>query len=168
MAAKVSAATKCSKEEVQFWKIHWDEKPAFWHIDAVNKNLAKYFNRLVPNSPSSPEDETRTIFVPLCGKTRDIAYLLSRGLKVFGLEGVKQAIEALDAENSFDLKFDKAQSIYYTEDRQLQIYFGDMYTCPIEKWGPFDFVWDRASFCAVEYSFRPSYKEIMQRSVDGE
>lgn len=144
---------------VQYWKTRWEENKIGWHIDDVNPNLINFLGRLTNSST------TKKIFVPLCGKTRDIAYLLSHGFEVFGIEGVRQAIEELDKENSFNLKFNEKELLYHTQDNRLQIYAGDLFKCPIEKWGPFDFIWDRGSFIAMEYPFRPAYKEMMQRSL---
>jgi thiopurine S-methyltransferase len=95
----------------------------------------------------------------------DIPYLYQQGHQVFGVEAVAKAIEDLSNENSLGLKFNPETSTYATEDGRIRIYNGDIFTCPFEKFGPFDCVWDRGSFIALEYPFRTAYKEMIQRSL---
>lgn len=95
----------------------------------------------------------------------DIAYILSLGFTVFAVEGVAKAVETLSEENGFNLKFYENESIYRSPDGNLEIYLGDLFTCPIEKYGPFDYVWDKGSLTAIDEEMRPSYKAVMQKSV---
>jgi UDP-2,3-diacylglucosamine pyrophosphatase LpxH len=97
----------------------------------------------------------------------DIPYLLQLGFRVFGVEGVRQAIEELGTENSLEFQYEEGESIYRTEDRRLVIYHGDILTCPIEKWGPFDAVWDRGAFGTVTYEIRQQYIDIVRRGLQG-
>jgi len=107
----------------------------------------------------------KKFFLPLCGKTKDIPYLLSLGHQVFGIEGALQPILELQSENSLKLYFDQEKSLYYTADHQLEIYSGDVFACPVEEYGPFDCIWDRGSFVALDYSTREAYTDLMSRSV---
>lgn len=78
---------------------------------------------------------------------------------------MKKAIETLNEENEFGLEFDEQESIYQGLDGRLQIYLGDLFTCPIEKWGPFDYVWDKGSLTAIDEESRPAYKSVVRKSV---
>ena len=139
-----------------------------WHRPDINPTLIKYTNLLLPDKDAKSDSSARkTIFLPLCGKTKDIAYLLSTGFNVFGIEGVRQAIEELNDENSFNLKYNPSKSIYATEDERLIIYHGDIFKCPIESWGPFDCVWDRGAFGTVAYDLRDQYIDVIRRGLNG-
>jgi thiopurine S-methyltransferase len=150
-------------EHVNYWAIRWQEKRTGWHMEKVNPTLVENIELLtsVPGNPSP----SKKILVPLCGKTHDLLYLLGLGHQVFGIEGVHECDLGLGERDGFKFNYNSEESIYHTEDGRLQIYCGDLLEIPIEKWGPFDAVWDRGSLVAVEYSHRQAYKEIMKRSL---
>lgn len=87
------------------------------------------------------------------------------GYYVFAVEGVRKAVETLNDENDFHLEFDEHDSSFRSPDGKLQIYLGDLFTCQMEKWGPFDYVWDKGSLTAIDEQSRFSYKAAMQKSV---
>jgi thiopurine S-methyltransferase len=153
---------------LDIWEKRWAANQLRWHKSSENQYLINYFD-LLCNPSKEPADaeslKPRRFFIPLCGKTMDIAFILSQGHTVFAVEGVKQAIEILNEENSFNLTFDSNESVYSNADKTLQIYLGNIFTCPIQKWGPFDCVWDRGSITAIDYSSHKEYSDFMKRSV---
>jgi thiopurine S-methyltransferase len=149
------------EENKNFWEKRYESNSLEWHIDDVHPQLRKYLSLLAPS-----EGRKKKFFLPLCGKTKDICYLLSLGHEVFGVDCVKLAIDQLNEENNLGLKFDSEESLFYSDDRKLQILVGDFFTFPIEKWGPFDCVWDRGSFIAIDYPLRDPYIKVLQRSVN--
>lgn len=144
---------------VNYWADRWAQDKTGWHRSDVSRKLIANLPKLCDGGVS------KTFFIPLCGKTVDIPYLYAQGHKVFGVEAVAKAIEELNEEHSLGLKFDSESSTYATDDGRVTIYCGDIFACPMDRFGPFDCVWDRASFIAFEYPFRPAYKEMMQRSL---
>lgn len=146
-------------ENLNFWLDRWAQGRIGWHKSAVNQQLIENMPKLCDRNVS------KKFFIPLCGKTIDIPYLYAQGHRIFGVELVPKAIEDLNAEHSLGLMFHPESSTYSTSDGKIEIYCGDIFTCPFEKFGPFDCVWDRASFVALEYASRPAYKEMMQRSL---
>lgn len=146
-------------KNVNYWADRWMQEKIGWHRSAVNKQLIENLPKLCDGSAS------KKFFIPLSGKTVDIPYLYAQGHRVFGVEAVPMAIEALNTEHSLGLKFDPESSTYATDDGNVVIYCGDIFTCPFEKFGPFDCVWDRGSFVAFDYPFRAAYKEMIQRSL---
>ncbi|CAL8143865.1 unnamed protein product [Orchesella dallaii] len=159
---------------VDFWHKRWEENRIGFHKSEINPHLLRQIEKMTGQSLTAEpirdsaqflENSKKTWFVPLCGKTMDIPYLLSQGFRVFGLEASTLAIEALDEEHSLSLIYNDETKLFTGADGRLQIYTGDFFTCPIEKFGPFDYVWDRGSFIAVEYSFRKNYIEVMQRAL---
>lgn len=143
---------------VNYWADRWTQEKIGWHKSVVNKQL-------IENLPKLCAGASKTFFIPLCGKSVDIPYLYERGHRVFGVEAIPKAIEELNTEHSLGLTFDLNTSTYATDDGKIIIYLGDIFKCPFEKFGPFDCVWDRGSFVAFEYPFRPAYKEMVQRSL---
>mmetsp|Transcript_16300 Transcript_16300/g.28828 ORF Transcript_16300/g.28828 Transcript_16300/m.28828 type:complete len:295 (+) Transcript_16300:3-887(+) len=81
-----------SLDDVQvFWAQRWSGPKLGWHKDDVNPHLTKYTDLLLP---SEGEDNNR-IFVPLCGKSVDLAYLAShpKVSHVVGVDIVRSAAE---------------------------------------------------------------------------
>lgn len=164
--------------DLGYWSTRWAEQRIGWHQNQVDKYLIKYYSQItgkaLPSGPLSPESKEfvenskKTWFVPLCGKTLDLPFLLSLGYSVFGVEGVRQAIDALDKENNLGLVLDEKNSTFVGVGGRLRIYFGDLFQCPLNELGPFDFVWDRGSLIAILYEFRPGYKKMLQTALKKE
>lgn len=113
-----------------------------------------------------PEIESKKVFIPLCGKTKDIPFLYNLGHEVFGVESVASVVEELNSENNLGMTFDPERALYQTEDRRLKVLLGDLFKCRIEDWGPFDCVWDRGSFVAIDYPLREAYVGVMQKALN--
>jgi len=71
--------------ETSFWHKKWEQNEIAFHQGEANPLLVKYFTEL------SLEKGSR-VFVPFCGKTLDISWLLSNGYRVAGVELSKIAI----------------------------------------------------------------------------
>lgn len=65
--------------EPGFWQARWETKQIGFHEGKPNAYLVRHLPRL-GLAPGA------RIFLPLCGKTRDIAYLLGQGFAVAGAE----------------------------------------------------------------------------------
>ena len=81
--------------DAHFWHEKWQNREIGFHEGSPNSLLVKHFNDL-KLEPSS------TMFVPLCGKTKDIAWLLEKGIKVAGVElnetAIRELFDELDLE----------------------------------------------------------------------
>ena len=77
--------------EASFWHAKWEKGEIAFHQDDVNPLLLDHFGAL-----SLPSDSY--VFVPLCGKTRDIRWLLESGYRVAGAELSRVAVEQLFAD----------------------------------------------------------------------
>jgi thiopurine S-methyltransferase len=63
------------------WTSRWTENRIGFHKEVVNPHLLKHLPVL-----ASEAGGKETVFVPLCGKTKDLKYLEERGFNVVGLE----------------------------------------------------------------------------------
>ena len=77
--------------EHNFWHSKWQNNEIGFHEPTGNPFLVKYADVILNTSPALPP----RIFVPLCGKTRDIAWLLSQQCQVIGAELSEIAIQQL-------------------------------------------------------------------------
>ena len=71
----------------QFWLEKWQTNEIGFHQDEVNSYLENWWRSLQIKSGD-------TVFVPLCGKSRDMLWLLGQGYKVIGIEISPQAVES--------------------------------------------------------------------------
>ncbi len=71
---------------IKFWLDVWDNNEIGFDQKAVNPLLASHIKSLDLASEDS-------IFVPLCGKSIDMIWLLKQGYKVVGVELSEAAIE---------------------------------------------------------------------------
>ena len=72
--------------DVDFWHQKWRLNQIAFHMHKANPMLVQYFSRL--NLVAG-----NRVFVPLCGKTLDIGWLLAQGYQVVGAELSQSAIE---------------------------------------------------------------------------
>ena len=57
------------------WSNRWREGRAGWHLEGVHKMLEKYFLLRIVDGRTDLR-----IFVPLCGKARDLKWMFDQGL----------------------------------------------------------------------------------------
>ena len=65
--------------EAKFWHDRWVSNEIGFHKNEANPLLVNYVDKLSLGKGSR-------VFLPLCGKTLDIGWLLSRGFRVAGAE----------------------------------------------------------------------------------
>lgn len=134
----------------QFWHNRWHAHEIGFHLEQANPLLAKHFKRL-GLAPGS------RVFIPLCGKTRDIAWLLSQGHHVAGVELVELAIVELFDELGVKPQVKTIGTIKQYSAPQLDILVGDIFLVTSSLLGPVDAVYDRAALVALPPGLRRAY-----------
>ena len=81
--------------EASFWHQKWATNDINFHQSKTNPLLLKYFDALHCGNNSR-------IFVPLCGKSLDVSWLLSNGHRVAGVELSGLAVGQLFAKFKLD------------------------------------------------------------------
>src|SRR5262249_2938954 len=115
-----------------------------------NPLLVKYFNELSLAKCSR-------IFVPLCGKTLDISWLLSKGYPVAGAELSQIAIEQLFMELGMQPEISTVGGVEQWSSNNLDIFVGDIFALSRKMLGPVDAVYDRAALVAFPEEMRKRY-----------
>jgi len=108
-----------------FWAQRWAGPKLGWHKEDVNPHLAKYTNLLlgIDSNESESKDKTTNnknakvleeeggarIFVPLCGKSVDLAYLASHPQisHVVGIDIVRNAAEDFASDHQFEFSVEE-------------------------------------------------------------
>ncbi|KMT66013.1 thiopurine S-methyltransferase [Catenovulum maritimum] len=142
--------------QASFWHSKWDKGEIGFHLDQANPLLLKHFDSLALT-------KGQTIFVPLCGKTKDIAWLLAQGLNVVAVELNKTAVEALFSELNVTAQITQLDELNLYKAKQLSVFQGDFFNLSSELIGKIDAVYDRAALIALPIEMRIKYtQQIMQ------
>ncbi|MDF1624566.1 MAG: thiopurine S-methyltransferase [Pseudohongiella nitratireducens] len=136
--------------EAQFWQEKWQKNEIGFHEPDVNPLLVEHISALA----LEPGDR---IFLPLCGKTLDIAWLLSQGYRIVGVELVELAIEQLFAEMEVEPDISSAGKMLHYQAPGIDIYVGDLFDLTADILGTVDAVYDRAAFVALPPQMREKY-----------
>lgn len=136
--------------EHDFWHERWQNNQIAFHEDEGNALLRRHFGalRLAPGA---------RVFVPLCGKTLDIGWLLDQGLSVAGVELSEIAIRQLFDELKRTPDVAPAGPLTRFSAPGLDIYVGDYFALTAEILGPVDAVYDRAALVALPAEMRKRY-----------
>jgi thiopurine S-methyltransferase len=133
-----------------FWHKRWEKNEIGFHQSAVNVLLSDHFSGL-----SLPQ--TSRVFVPLCGKTRDIAWLLSQGHRVVGVELSKLAVEELFVDLGVAPKISVQGDLLRYSAPGLEIFVGDIFELSGDLLGRVDAIYDRAALVAFPTEMRGRY-----------
>lgn len=136
--------------EAEFWHTKWENKSIGFHKSEANPNLVEYFGtlQLVQNS---------RVFLPLCGKTLDISWLLSNNYQVVGAELSEIAIIELFEELGLTPQITEIDSLKLYSAENIDIFVGDIFNLTSDILGNIDAVYDRAALVALPLDLRSKY-----------
>lgn len=97
------------------------------------------------------------MFVPLCGKTLDIDWLLAAGVRVIGIEYNQSAIEEVFDRLDLVRAITPRGELVEYEAGGLRIYMGDFFELTAERLGKVHAVYDRAALVALPDETRVKY-----------
>ncbi len=134
----------------EFWHQRWQQNQIGFHQQEINPYLQRHW----PGLLLSPKSR---VFVPLCGKSSDMLWLLSMGYQVLGVELSPVAVESFFSENNLKPRSYRLGGFWVFEVDGLQIYCGDFFALQPELTGRIDAVYDRASLVALPPDLRLEY-----------
>lgn len=135
-----------------FWLEKWEQKQIAFHQSKANSLLINNIDKL------NLKDESR-IFIPLCGKTLDIAYLLSKGYKVAGAELSEIAINELFEELEIVPQIADLGTIKHYSANNIDIFVGDIFDLNKDILNSIDAIYDRAALVALPLEMRKRYSQ---------
>jgi thiopurine S-methyltransferase len=136
--------------EASFWHNRWQTNQTGWHESTVNPLLIAHFPSL--NLPPG-----RRVFVPFCGKSLDLGWLLSQGYMVAGAELSELAVTQLFAELDIASSISAVGKHKLFRGEKIDIFMGDLFDLSREMLGPVDAVYDRAALVALPEAMRMQY-----------
>jgi thiopurine S-methyltransferase len=138
--------------EASFWHDKWDKNQIGFHAAKVNGFLKAHFSALaVP--------EGGRVFVPLCGKTRDIGWLIQHGCHVVGAELSEVAIVQLFQDLGVVAEVEELGRVTRYSGEGITVFVGDVFDVRADMVGDIMAVYDRAALVALPEEVRGKYAE---------
>ena len=145
--------------DASFWHQRWEKNEIAFHQTKANPLLVEYFHQL-------SLAKGNRIFVPLCGKTLDISWLLSNGYCVAGAELSQIAIEQLFMELGVQPTISGVGEVDQWSAKDIDIFVGDIFAVSRKILGPVDAVYDRAALVAFPEEMRNRYTAHLTEITD--
>ncbi len=140
--------------EIDFWLERWSRGEPGFHQQYINPYLGYYYGEL---GPPREKRASLKVFVPLCGKSKDLWWLAQNDYDTIGIECSELAVEQFFAENNLTYsKASKGEHVSY-KSRNLEILLGDFFALEPEDIGEFTDIFDRASLIALPPDMRRQY-----------
>ena len=136
--------------ELSFWHDRWERTEIGFHQQEINVHLQQFWNRLGLR-PGQP------VFVPLCGKSRDLLWLAGEGYPVIGVEISPIAVEAFFQENGLHPHRWREGAFEIWEQDEVRILLGNFFALEPQHLAMIAGVYDRASLIALPPTMRERY-----------
>tara|TARA_R110002153_G_scaffold10418_1_gene41135 strand:+ start:10938 stop:11570 length:633 start_codon:yes stop_codon:yes gene_type:complete len=133
-----------------YWHQKWADNDIAFHENDGNPLLKRHFSLL--NLAISSR-----VFIPLCGKTLDIAWLLSKGYQVVGAELSQFAVQELFKNLGIEPSVSKNGKFDHYQAVNLDIFVGDIFNLSTDIIGSVDAIYDRAALVALPVELRIKY-----------
>ncbi|WP_225616187.1 thiopurine S-methyltransferase [Methylomonas albis] len=133
-----------------FWHQRWQQNQIGFHQQAFNPILQLHWPRLAIR-------QNARVLVPLCGKSKDLLWLLAMGYQVVGVELSPLAVESFFADNDLKPTVRRQGEFWVSEVDGLQIFCGDFFALQAADVGELDAVYDRAALVALPPDMRIDY-----------
>lgn len=142
----------------EFWHDKWQKNEIGFHLNQPHSLLVKYIDSL-------NLEKNNRIFLPLCGKSLDIHWLLAQGYHLIGIDLSPIAIEELMAELAIPFTERKLEKLTYYHHPQIDLFVGDFFELTSSNIGKIDAIYDRAALVALPEEMRTDYAQhLMQIS----
>ncbi len=138
--------------EPEFWHQRWKDNVLGFHLSEANPLLVANFKALALKAGSR-------VFLPLCGKTLDIHWLLSEGYRVAGAELSEIAVNQLFEDIKLKPTITNLGDLTHYSAKNIDIFVGDIFHLSRKDLGVVDAVYDRAAFVALPKAMRDRYAE---------
>lgn len=145
--------------EANFWHQRWQKGEIAFHEGQVNRLLAAHFQALQLPVGSR-------VFLPLCGKTRDITWLMQAGYQVVGAELSELAVNELFADLNLQARITQHAHYRHYQAAGIDILVGDIFQLTAQDVGVVHGVYDRAALVALPENMRLDYaRQLMALSA---
>ncbi len=144
--------------EERFWIDKWEKGEIGFHQNEFNSNLVKYSGKFFKDCSK--------VFVPLCGKTKDMIFLIGKGFKVVGIDLSEKAIISFFEENNFSYKSQIYDGYELYINENVTLIRGNIFEVPLTLFEEIDAIYDRASLVALPIELRIKYVDFILNNLN--
>ncbi|RDZ28999.1 thiopurine S-methyltransferase [Lysobacter silvisoli] len=138
--------------DADFWHQRWQDNQIGFHQDRPSPLLLKHW-------PSLGLAGGSRVFVPLAGKTLDMAWFASQGHRVLGVELSQLAVEAFFAELGLTPEVSESRYGSHYRAGAIELICGDAFALDAQALGDCAAVFDRAALIALPPPLRQRYAD---------
>jgi thiopurine S-methyltransferase len=144
--------------EIDRWLNAWKDNNIRFHADEVNPVLLRHYSHL-----NLKNDDL--VFVPLCGKSVDMPWMVEQGQEVLGVELSPIAIESFFKEQN--LKFVQSKKDKFTQykSENIELLLGNYFNLTATDLSKVKAVYDRAALVALPKDVRKKYIQLMEEKL---
>lgn len=143
-----------------FWLERWEQGQIGFHERDINNHLQKFWD-------SSNIQASSHVFIPLCGKSKDILWLLSEGYQVTGVELSPIAVKSFFTENKLTPRITETENFTCWQADGLNIYLGNFFDLNHKHLHDCLAVYDRAALIALPPEMRSLYVQHLNKIAPG-
>jgi thiopurine S-methyltransferase len=144
--------------ELKFWHDRWHSDQIGFHQAEYNPWLVKYWDTLELPDASG-------VFVPMCGKSLDMRWLVERGHPVRGVELIELAIKAYFEESGEPYERVSSDKLVKYQGPNSAILCGDFFHLTSADLIGTSAVFDRGALVALPAAMRTRYVDHMLRVI---
>lgn len=137
-----------------FWHQKWENGDIGFHESEVNPALENHLAQL--QLPKAAR-----IFVPLCGKSNDIIWLLQQGYRVVGAELSSLAVADLFTSLGRPPRITQHGPLSLYQAENIDLWVGDIFALSSPLLDQVDAIYDRAALVALPAETRRDYARLL-------
>ncbi|WP_282396942.1 thiopurine S-methyltransferase [Pseudomonas sp. PS01298] len=142
--------------EPKFWQERWARNQIGFHLPEVNPYLQRHWPQLALAQGAQ-------VLVPLCGKSLDLMWLASHGLRVLGVELSEQAVKAFFSEQNLVPRITRRGVFSVYQADLIEVWCGDFFALDAEAVADCTALYDRAALIALPPLMRAQYAEHLHQ-----
>lgn len=136
--------------EADYWHQLWDRGETGWDQPNPNRFLIAHWEKL--NVPPCGK-----VFVPLCGKSKDMSWLVDAGFDVLGVELDESAVQAFFADRDDQPTVTREGNFTVYRTNRVSILVGNLFDLVPQQLSQVVAVYDRAALIALPAPTRRQY-----------
>ncbi|GHA75356.1 thiopurine S-methyltransferase [Cognatilysobacter bugurensis] len=140
--------------EADYWMQRWREGRTGWHQERPTPLMCRHWPKLGIERGSR-------VFVPLAGRSQDMAWFASQGLRVLGVELSELAITGFFVGHGLTPKTTVSRYGTHHEAAGIELICGDAFALDAEALAGCDAAFDRAAMIALPPSLRERYVDTV-------
>ena len=139
----------------QFWLDRWQQNLIGFHRAEVNPHVLAFWPRLGLQPGAR-------VFLPLCGKSRDMIWLAAQGYRVLGVELSPIAVRDFFAEHALSPRIDRIGEFERWSAGEIVLLCGDYFHLAATDLTDIAAIYDRAALVALPGPTRARYAVHLQ------